>query len=601
METIQVKIANQEDEVSMITDPKFTRSAWNDGNIMSSSKNVSWKLNGTQERVNKDTAATIRELSSLYSRSYQPLSRIGHQSASRRYPTETINDMDSEEDAESMMTDPRFTSSIRKDKISSPKNMSTGLSEIDNDDDTYNSRSSLKKLMEVALMTGKTPEEVAEQLLRREQEKKMEKKRTQQLLADALKLGKNPKDIAEFLMMKAEETKKALKQAWFDVHEHDEMSEKELNESSAEEDGGTVAAKVIETRQETIEVVAPAKNEICKVDDSDDETADSTVGTIQGDHSGAALEVKDESFTVKLISVETSENQEVTLIEDLVEEHTDDEGTIMSEECTVMSTTVLREMMSEALKESNNPEEIAAYLFKKEQERKLEKLRLEQEVTAAFKAGKSPIEIAKFLAKAEKERVEMEEERRAKKANEDLITRALKKGKTPGQIAAIIIQAEEAEKAAIKAQEPEYSVEKYAGVSEENDDDLSILTEKKTKIELEIQKLKADLDKAGLIQKEVEKLKADLVKAESKINVLEKENQRPVSGSKKGFFYPLPRHHYSFDDDDDDDDDTSFNESIDEWVTEWVTAAAGCSRYCTKVTSQLRLLCHLITRTTILL
>ncbi len=416
-------------------------------------------------------------------------------------------------------------------------------------------------------------------------EKKIEKRRrTKKLFADALEVGKNPKEIAMFLMqeekkrttqeqaaevkktpketvellVQAAEEKKAQEQAEAERKEQEKMEE--LEERTVEKKGGAVAAQV------------------SKVTDSDDETADSTVPSIQDDCPDAVIEVKDESFTAKLISVETSENQEVTLVEDLVEdlvqEHTDDEGTIMSEERTVMSTTVLREMMSDAVKESNNPEDIAAYSFKKEQERKLEKLKLEQEVTAALRAGKSPVEIAKFLAKVEEERLKVEEERRAKKANEYLVTRALKKGKTPGEIAAILLQAKEAQKqpdqeleretlnrtpkdAAVAGGKPcdaEPQVNVVAGVddhsSEEKGDedavsDANALTEKQVKIELEIQKLKTDLGKAELVQKEIEKLKADLVKAELKIKSLEEGNEHPAVGSKTVSFY------YNHDDDED--------------------------------------------------
>jgi hypothetical protein len=402
---------------------------------------------------------------------------------------ETINVIINQEDAVSMITDPVFTSSsIRKDKIRSPKIFSTGMTEIDHDYYTSNSRSSLQKLMKVALITGKTPEEVATHLLRREQQKEKEKRRTEMLLTDALKVGKNQKDIAEFLMMKVEETRKAL--------EHKE-------------------------------------NEICKVGDSDDETAGSTIGSIEDDHPGAFIEVNDESFTVKLISVETSENQEITL----VKEYTDDESMIMSDELRIVSTSVLQEMVSDALKVGSKPEDIAAYLLKKEQEQKLEKLRLEQKVTASFKADKSPIEIASVLRYAEEERNKIEKERMAKKANEG--------AKTPGQ---------EAKKQSIKVQKTENVINKSACGNEDDDNEgevseTSILAEQESKIELEIQKLKAELGKAELIQKEIEKLRADLVKAEFKINILEGENELPAASE---------NHHY-------DDEDTS---------------SSGCFHYC---------------------
>jgi len=245
---------------------------------------------------------------------------------------------------------------------------------------------------------------------------------------------------------------------------------------------------------------------------------------------------------VKLISVETSENQEITL----VKEYTDDESMIMSDELRIVSTSVLQEMVSDALKEGSKPEDIAAYLLKKEQEQKLEKLRLEQKVTASFKADKSPIEIASVLRYADEERNKIEKERMAKKANEG--------AKTPGQIAAIIFKDEEAKKQSIKVQKTENVINESACGNEDDDNEgevseTSILAEQESKIELEIQKLKAELGKAELIQKEIEKLRADLVKAEFKINVLEGENELPAASE---------NHHY-------DDEDTS---------------SSGCFHYC---------------------
>jgi len=309
-------------------------------------------------------------------------------------------------------------------------------------------------------------------------EKKIEKRRrTKKLFADALEVGKNPKEIAMFLMQ--EEKKRTTQEQ---------------------------AAEVKKTPKETVELLVQAAEE------------------------------------KKAQEQAEAERKEQEKMEELEERTVEKKGGAVAAQVSNM----------------------AAYLFKKDQERKLEKLKIEQEVTAALKAGKSPVEIAKFLTKVEEERLKVEEGRRAKKANEYLVTRALKKGKTPGEIAAILLKNKEAQnqpdqelkretlnrtpKDAAVAGGKSCKVEPHvdvAGVddhsSEEKDNedaasDANVLTEKQVKIELEIQKLKADLGKAELVQKEIEKLKADLFRAELKIKSLEEENH-------------------------DDEEDTSFNDS----------------------------------------
>lgn len=249
----------------------------------------------------------------------------------------------------------------------------------------------------------------------------------------------------------------------------------------------------------------------------------------------------------KILQKKPAENQYLTLFDD---DSSRDEGTIIS-------SNILQELMADAVAEvGDDPEDVAAYLLQKEREKKMEKIFLEEQVTAAFNAGKSPVEIAKILTKAEEKRVKAEEMRRAKRANEDLIARALKIGKTPGEVAAIILQAKEEEKPKITSDENDIQVvrcdmkdshKQKEGVNKSENvvspttdwlkgklqdfgialssDDASILTEKRSKTEIEVDNLRADLRKAELLKEEIVKLRADLSKAEHQIQMLEEDDE----------------------------------------------------------------------------
>ena len=56
-------------------------------------------------------------------------------------------------------------------------------------------------------------------------------------------------------------------------------------------------------------------------------------------------------------------------------------------------------------------------------------------------------------------------------------------------------------------------------------DDASILTEKRSKTEIEIDNLRAEIRKAELLKKEIVKLRADLSKAEHQIQMLEEDDE----------------------------------------------------------------------------
>ncbi len=522
--------------------------------MSSSQKNVSWKLRGeAPERTNvKDSAtATSRDHSLLYS-SYltQPGTVLGgrathvsgSQRASSRYP-HTVQVLPNQEDAVSMITDPRYTRSAQKNKTSMVATdmnlMLTGVPEEVNGDDesdagTLKSRD-LKKLIKISLIIGKTPQEVARHLRKKENEKKREEKIKENLYADALKVAKNPTEIAAYLLQ-AKEARKVQDLA-------EKRDENELDEREEE------PAEIVGTPADTSKI------------EQDDATADSTVPSIQDDHQD--VEVKDETCIVKLISVNANDEQEVTFVKDLTKKPAenkdltlfDDDSSV--DEGTIMSTSILQELMADAVAGvGDDPEDVAAYLLQKEREKKMEKIFLEEQVTAAFNAGKSPVEIAKILTQAEERRVKAEETRRAKRANEDLIARALKIGKTPGEVAAIILQAKEEEKPKITSDENDIQVvrcdvkdsqKQEEGVNKSENvvspttdwlkgklqdfgvalssDDPSIVTEKRSKIEIEVDDLRADLRKAELLKKEIVKLRADLSKAEDQIKVLEEDDE----------------------------------------------------------------------------
>lgn len=520
--------------------------------MSSSQKNVSWMLQGAApQRTNvKDSAtATTRDHNILYS-SYltQPGTALGgrashvsgSQRASSRYPLETVQVLPNQEDAVSMITDPRYTRSSQKNKTSMLANhmnlMLTGVpeDEVNGDDEsdagTLKSRD-LKKLIKISLITGKTHQEVARYLRKKENEKKREEKIKENLYADALKVAKNPTEIAAYLLQ-AKEARKVQDLA-------EKRDENELDEREEER--------------------TPA--DTSKIAEEDDATADSTVPSIQDDHQD--IEVKDETCIVKLISVNANDEQEVTFVKDLAKKPAENKDLSLfqddssADEGTIMSTSILQELMADAVAEvGDDPEDVAAYLLQKEREKKMEKIFLEEQVTAAFNAGKSPVEIAKILTQAEERRVKAEEMRRAKRANENLIARALKLGKTPGEVAAIILQAKEEEKPNTKSDEHDIQVvrcdmkdsqKRKEGVNRSENavspttdwlkgklqgfgvalssDDPSIMTEKRSKTEIEIDNLRAEMRKAKLLKEEIVKLRADLSKAEHHIQMLEEDDE----------------------------------------------------------------------------
>lgn len=507
VETVHIT-TNRGDEVSVITDPKFARSV-RDDNKMSTSKSVTWMLKGEQalERIN--------DVASLY-KSYlatQPGTVLGGRAKpgmQRRYPMDTVQVLPHQADAVSAITDPRYTKSAWKLPIDMSGKL-TDVSALNGDDErgsdegTLESDSSGVELMKMGFLTGQYFEE--------ESRRNLEKERNEQVFANALK-EKTPKEIAKILMQADEKREEQVPVLHYWPFATEKRAEgQELDGRNEDNENCAVTAKVGEAR-ESDEVVTTYYTSI--TEESQYEPDDATAGDFSD--LGVALEVKNESFTVKLISMDTNEDQEVIFVGgttiEVAESDSFDNSTVMSAKETLAKT-----------------------------------------IQDLSRTGKSPNEIAEFLTKANEERVKAESEMMAvKKADENLVFMAIKKGMAPGQVASNIFQAEQEVKPIIKndgvqEQEKGSSIltspdNEIAGVynpckNEKDDEDTgseaSILTEKRAGLDIEIEKLKADLDK---FKSKIKELGADI---------------DSVDASKKNSFYTWSAYESHYDSDDEED------------------------------------------------